>query len=178
MANNAQMKTYANFNNATFQGRIFNADLVETKDGSSFLAVTVITNPSDDSEGITVTFNNNNGLRSLHASGWLPNGRQVTVTGHIASVSETYEKNGELIMRQRPQIHLVEASIPTGGLGPMPADKQGVARAAKGTVVRKQSVPSGAPSVDQTPAYGQGEAAINAAEELGLNLEELAAAPY
>ena len=178
MANNIQMKSYANFNTATFQGRIFNAELVETKDGSNFLAVTVITNPSDGSEGITVTFNNSNGLRGLHASGWLPNGRQVTVTGHIASVSETYEKNGELIMRQRPQIHLVEASIPTGGLGPMPADKQGNSRPTKGTVVRKQAVPSGAPVVDETPAYGEGEAAINAAAELGLNLEELAKAPY
>ena len=176
----AIIKSYANFNTATFQGRIFNAELVELKDGSSFLAVTVITNPADGSDGITITFNNNNGLRSLHANGWLPKGRQVTVTGHIASVSETYEKDGEILMRQRPQIHLVEASIPTGGLGPMPADKQGAKRPVKGAVVRRQTVPSGAsdPVIDEAPGYGQGQGAIDAAAELGLDMDELAKAPY
>ena len=57
-----EYKTYANFNTATFQGRILASEVVPTKKGDEFLSVTVITAPVDDSDGITITFNNSNGL--------------------------------------------------------------------------------------------------------------------
>jgi len=118
-----QLRSFAQFNSLTIQGRINHAEIVDSKNGS-FLAVTVISNCLNDDEGMTITFNSSNGLMGLFEKGYLPTGRVVTVTGHIAYVRETYQnKEGEIQMLKRPTIHLVDASIPTGGLGPMPADK-------------------------------------------------------
>ena len=140
-------KVYANFNSATFQGRILASEVVATKKGDEFLSVTVITAPVDDSEGITITFNNSNGLLALAKKGGLSAGRQVTVTGHIASVHETYtdNKSGEVVMLKRPKIHLVDAAIPTGGLGATPSKKD----ATGGTVVVKR--PAARPTQDKAP---------------------------
>ena len=54
-------KVYSNFNSATFQGRIFDATVTKGQYGE-FVAITVITNLADDTDGVTVTFNNSNGL--------------------------------------------------------------------------------------------------------------------
>ena len=144
-------KAYANFNQFTVDGRIFNAEIVQNN-GNEWLSVTVITNPVDDSDGYTVTFNSSNGLMSLYRSGWLMNGRQVTVTGHISKISEIYEKDGELHVRKRPNIHLVDAQIPTGGLGACPADKsQTVSRVGR-TIVRPSDAAKATPVEDQAPA--------------------------
>ena len=137
------MTSYANFNTVTFSGRVFNAEIVN----GEFLAVTVISNLADGDEGVTITFNNSNGMMGLFQKGFLPVGRQVTVVGRIKSVSETYldKKSGQTKLRKRPNIHLEGVSIPQGGLGPMPADK--TATRAVGAVV--------AP-VDATPkAWGE-----------------------
>ncbi len=144
-------KTYANFNQFTVDGRIFNAEIVQNN-GNEWLSVTVITNPVDDSDGYTVTFNSSNGLMNLYRSGWLMNGRQVTVTGHISKISEIYEKDGELIVRKRPNIHLVDAQIPTGGLGPCPADKTETKPAAGRKVVRPSDAAKATPVADPAPA--------------------------
>ena len=98
-------KTYANFNSSTFQGRIFDATVAEGKYGE-FVAITVITNLSDDSDGVTVTFNNSNGLLSLAKKGHLTKGRMVHITGHISGVTEVYEKDGEVQMLKRPRLTL------------------------------------------------------------------------
>ena len=150
-----QLRSYAQFNSFTVQGRINHAEIVDSKNGK-FLAVTVITNCLNDDEGMTVTFNNSNGLMALFEKGYLPTGRMVTVTGHIAYVRETYtNKDGEVQMLKRPNIHLVDATIPTGGLGAMPADK------AEGTVRRVGVVKpaqakefnAATPTVDGTPVF-------------------------
>ena len=99
------IKTYANFNSSTFQGRIFDATVAEGKYGE-FVAITVITNLSDDSDGVTVTFNNSNGLLSLAKKGHLTKGRMVHITGHISGVTEVYEKDGEVQMLKRPRLTL------------------------------------------------------------------------
>ena len=99
------MKSYSNFNTATFQGRIFDATIAEGKYGE-FVSITVITNLADDSDGVTVTFNNSNGLLTLAKKGYLTNGRMVHVTGHISGVTEVYEKDGEVQMLKRPRITL------------------------------------------------------------------------
>ena len=149
-------RSFAQFNSFTVQGRIYNAELVENKNGT-FLAVTVITNCLNDDEGMTVTFNNSNGLMALFEKGFLPNGRMVTVTGHIAYVRETYidKQTGEVTMLKRPSIHLVDAQIPTGGLGAMPADKPentvrkvGVVRPSQATAKTKETA-----EVDTTPVF-------------------------
>jgi len=112
---------------------VYNAEIVETATGK-FLAVTLITNLKDGDDGITVTFNNSNGLMSLFEKGYLPNGRMMTVTGHVDSLSETYtDKAGELKLRMRPQMHLVQA---VAHVGPMPKDNAPQAARKGRTVVR------------------------------------------
>ena len=140
---------YANFNSAVFTGRILESKIVKTKAGNDMLAVTLISTPvKNDERGINVTFVNQGGLVALFTAGQLPAGREITVTGHIEAVSETYEdKQGDLVIRKRPQIDLgYSAQILDGGLGRMPAtDEQKAARAAGTKVVRK------AVATDATP---------------------------
>jgi len=134
---NTQVKSYANFNTVSFQGRIFNAELVNGQYGE-FLAITVITNLADDDDGITVTFNNSNGLMTLFQNGYLPTGRQVTVTGRIEAISETYtNKDGEVQLRKRPEIKL-DSKTAQAHLGAMPATDKPM-RAVAGTVVKTAS---------------------------------------
>ena len=112
-------KIYAQFNALTITGRVSHAEIA-SNNGSEFLAVTLLTNLVDDAEPVSVTFNTTNGLMSLFKSGWLANGRLVTVTGHIASVSELYlnKETGKRAVRKRPLIHLTKAQVLDGGLGP------------------------------------------------------------
>lgn len=150
-----QLRSYAQFNSFTVQGRINHAEIVDSKNGK-FLAVTVITNALNDDEGMTVTFNNSNGLLALFEKGFLPTGRQVTVSGHIAYVRETYtNSDGEVQLLKRPNIHLIDASIPTGGLGALPADKSEKTVRRVGTVVRpaQATAKAAAAELDTTPVF-------------------------
>tara|TARA_B100000073_G_scaffold335350_1_gene328867 strand:- start:375 stop:848 length:474 start_codon:yes stop_codon:yes gene_type:complete len=116
-------KTYAQFNSFTVNGRILASEIV-SRPNAEFLSVTLITAPADDSEGMTVTFTNSNGLMKLAKAGGLPVGRMITMTGHIASVHETYtNKDGEIVMLKRPRIHMIDVAIPTGGLGATPRNE-------------------------------------------------------
>lgn len=144
------IKTYAHFNTSTFQGRIFDATITEGKYGE-FVSVTVITNLSDDSDGVTVTFNNSNGLLTLAKKGYLTKGRMVHVTGHISGVSEVYEKDGQVQLRKRPQLTL-DSTTAQLTLGAMP--KQDAVAPAKGTVVVKRKVEA---TQDVTPEVAQEE---------------------
>jgi adenine-specific DNA methylase len=113
-------KTFAQFNTMTITGRISHQEIVDNK-GSEFLAITLLSNLVDDAEAVTITFNTNNpGLMGLSRKDWLNNGRLVTVTGHVASMTELYlnQKTGKRAVRQRPLIHLVNAQVFDGGLGP------------------------------------------------------------
>ena len=133
---------YANFNNFVVTGRISDSKIVPTKAGNDMLAVTIITTPvKNDERGVSVTFVNTSNLLALFTAGQLPKGRMITVTGHIQSVSETYEKDGEVNLRKRPLIELgYSAQIPDGGLGMLPKD-QAQPKAAAGTkVIRKAPV--------------------------------------
>ena len=150
-----QLRSFANFNTLTIQGRINHAEIVDSKNGS-FLAVTVISNCLNDDEGMTITFNSSNGLVGLFEKGYLPTGRMVTVTGHIAYVRETYtNSDGEVQLLMRPNIHLIDASILTGGLGAMPADKSEKTVRRVGTVVRpaQASAKAAAAELDEAPAF-------------------------
>ena len=144
-------KTYAQFNSFTVQGRILNSEIVSAG-GKEFLSCTLITAPMDDSEGMTVTFTNSNGLMKLAEAGGLPKGRMVTLCGHIKSVHETYtdKKSGETLMLKRPRVHMIDVSIPTGGLGAT-ARKEDDARPTGGTVVSKRV------SADATPVITKQE---------------------
>ena len=116
---NMSDKTYAQFNSLTLTGRLSHAEVVK-KDGQEWLAVTLLSNLVDDGDAISVTFNTTNGLMYLFKKGWLNTGRLVTVTGHIANVTELYlnKETGKRAVRKRPLIHLVKAQVFDGGLGP------------------------------------------------------------
>ena len=112
-------RTYASFNTLTITGRVSHAELVKTN-GSEFLAVTLLTELKDEAPAIAVTFNTSNGTMALYKSGHLPNGRLVTVTGHLDSFTELYfdKKAGKTKRLQRPKLHLVYAQVLPGGYGP------------------------------------------------------------
>jgi len=144
------MKSYAQFNTATFEGRVFDATVVDGQYGE-FLAVTVITNLVDGDDGITVTFNNSNGLLKLHKDGYFNKGRRVHVTGAITDISQVYEKDGELQLRKRPQLALDSKTVSVK-LGAAPATEA----SASGTKVIRKVVKT-AP-VDPTPTVETSEA--------------------
>ena len=152
METQTQYRDFANFNSFTVAGRILNSELANGKNGE-FLAVTVITHGLNDDEGMTVTFNDSQGLLNLFKDGWLPAGRMVTLTGHIAYVSETYTdaKTSEVKLLKRPRIHLVDAAIPTGGLGPMP--KASAPQRRVGATVVRPSDATKQPETDKTPVF-------------------------
>ena len=160
MTNSQTLRNYAQFNSFTVDCRISNSEIVEKKSGERFLAVTAITNCLNDDDGMTITFNDSNGLMALFEKGWLPKGRQLTLVGHVAYIRETYTdaKSGEVRMLKRPNLHLVDAGIPTGGLGPMPkADRPATRRQGSTVVVRPSDANAQsteepkAPFVDKTP---------------------------
>ena len=127
-----------------------NIDLVNGEYGE-FLAITVLTNVLDDNTISVVYKDSTKYTRSLWENDKLPVGRQVTIVGHISGVSETYldKKSGQTLMRKRPQINLVDVTIPKGGLGLMPKDKAPSVPPRQGMVVTT-SAPKKAP-VDKTP---------------------------
>ena len=123
----SEYKQYAQFNSLTITGRLSHAEIVE-KGGDKWLAVTLLSNLVDEAEAVQVTFNTTNGLMSLFQKGYLNKGRQVTVTGHIASVSELYlnKETGKRAVRKRPLIHLTKAQVFDGGLGAGPKKSEEV----------------------------------------------------
>lgn len=112
-------KTYAQFNTLTITGRVSHTELVESKKGE-FLAVTLLSDLKDDGDAVAVTFNTSNRLMSLSKKGFLNNGRMVTVTGHLDSFTELYfdAKLGKTRRLKRAKLHLVQAQVLAGGLGP------------------------------------------------------------
>ena len=154
----SEFTNYVQFNQVTVAGRIAKAEVVTSKkDNDQFLAVTVLTTLTTNGQTTAFTFTDSNGLLGLFNAGYLPVGRQVTITGHISGVKETYvDRDGNVNLLSTPQIKLSGASIPDGGLGAMPKDKTTVI--AKTTVVR----PSAEAPVDEAPqlatatAYGAG----------------------
>ena len=145
-----QTKTYANFNTCTFQGRVFDAT-VATGQYGEFVAITVITNLSDDTDGVTVTFNNSNGLLALAKKGHLTNGRMVHVTGHISGVTEVYEKDGVTQLLKRPRL-MLDSNTAQLVLGAIP-NADAPKRSAQGTVVVKRVSEDATPTVtDEEPA--------------------------
>ena len=138
-------KVYPQFNALTVTGRIAHAEVPK---GQDFVAVTLITTLEKGGDSCTVTFNDNGRIKDNLE--YLPVGRTITVTGHINSVSETYMKDGKPTLRSRPQMHLVQTQILTGGYGPMPRDKAPNSFPA-GTVV--QAPAERAVELDAAPSF-------------------------
>ena len=112
-------KTYASFNTLSITGRMSHAEVVKGNNGD-YLAVTLISELTDGSEGISVQFTTSNGLMSLFNSGYLNKGRMITVTGHLNKFEETYfnKQTGKRAILQRPRLSLGQAQVLHGGMGP------------------------------------------------------------
>jgi len=112
-------KVYAMFNTLTITGRLSFAEVVKGNNGD-YLAVTLISELTDGSEGISVSFTTSNGLMSLFNKGYLNKGRMITVTGHLNKFEETYfnKQTGKRAILQRPRLSLGQAQVLHGGMGP------------------------------------------------------------
>ena len=132
-------RTFAMFNTMTVTGRVSNLEEV-THNGDSWLAVTLLTELQNDAGAIAITFNTTNGMYSLYKKGYMPNGRMVTVTGHVSSFKSAYlDKNGQPKLLKRPVIHLKQATLFDGCYGPGPKRDE-------------VDVPTGKVTVDPTPS--------------------------
>ncbi len=131
-------KTYAMFNTLTITGRLSFAEVVKGTNGD-YLAVTLISELTDGSEGIAVSFTTNNGLMSLFNKGYLQSGRMITVTGHLNKFEETYfnKQTGKRAILQRPRLTLGQAQVLHGGLG---------------AGAKREELPE----IDKTPAFAGG----------------------
>ena len=140
-------KTYAQFNSITITGRVSHAELVKGQYGE-FLAVTLLSELVNDGTAVAVQFNTTNGLMSLFKSGWLTNGRSVTVTGHLKSFAETYfnKQTGKRAILQRPRLTLDKAVVFDGGLGPAKRETEELEQPSS---PEEKSAP-----VDQAPSWG------------------------
>lgn len=149
-------KNYSQFNSLTVTGRIYHAEVVTKADGTQFMGVSVISTATTDGASIIYKFTNSNGLMSLHNKGYFCKGREVTITGHIANVSEVYtdQKTGEVKLRQNPEISLIGVMVPEGGMGRMPMADNPSSRPVAGTVIKM----SAKPELDETPELSKEEA--------------------
>ena len=131
---------------------MFDATVAKGQYGE-FLAVTIITNLVDGDDGITVTFNDGNGLLKLHQQGYFDKGRRVHVTGSLAGISEVYEKDGELHVRKRPQLTLDSKTVQVK-LGAAPAtDKPAAGNKVIRKVVKQQPTVDATPEVAEAPIF-------------------------
>ncbi len=112
-------KSYSMFNTLTITGRLSFAEVLEGNNGD-YLSVTLISELTDGSEGISVSFTTSNGLMSLFNKGYLNKGRMITVTGHLNKFEETYfnKQTGKRAILQRPRLSLGQAQVLHGGMGP------------------------------------------------------------
>ena len=149
-----QLTNYPQFNNFNVTGRISNSEVISSKNGD-FLSVTIITTCMKNDEGMSITFNDSNALMGLFNKGYLPKGRQVTISGHVAYVTSTYtdSRTNEVRLLKRPRMHLVDVSIPTGGLGPLPREEGASSRTVSTAVVRPSDATNQAPAVDEVPVF-------------------------
>ena len=143
----ADYTNYASFNTFTVQGRILHSE-VKTGQYGDFLSVSAISTLVRDGAEVTITFTDNAGLLALAQKGHLDKGRQVTLTGRLGGVSETYiNKQGEVQMRQRPEITMTQVSILDGGLGAKPRSTMTPNQVVRGAKAEAQ------PEVDAAPSW-------------------------
>ena len=140
------MTNYADFNSIVVNGRIADSKIATGANGD-FLAVTLLSNATTDGQTVAYSFTNNNGLMSLYEAGHLGKGRELTITGHLASVEQVYTaRDGSVRVLQQPRVKLSNVVLMDGGLGRKPA-----AEAASSETMAGKVVTIGSPTVDKAP---------------------------
>ena len=119
--------SFAQFNTLTITGRVNHAEIVTGQYGE-FLALTLLSELVSDAEPIAIKIKSNNGLMKAFHNGNLPNGRRLTVTGHLSGMSELFlnKTTGKRAVRKRPEISMSNVVIMDGGWGPKPQADKGV----------------------------------------------------
>jgi hypothetical protein len=141
-----QMTNYAQFNTLTVTGRIADAKIATGANGD-FLACTVLSTATNDGMTIAYNFTNSAGLLALFQGGHFCKGREVTITGHIASIESVYKaKDGSWRVLQQPRVKLNDVALMTGGLGRKPAAEAKPADNFAGQVVTMVE-----PAIDKAP---------------------------
>ena len=128
-------------------GRISHVKLVpaeESKSGKEYLDITVKSNTDHTGRLLVVRcFIDNERVIQEFRGDWLPQGRVLTVSGHINDISVLFtDENDVQQPRKNPIIILKDASIPIGGMGMFPKgflDNKEDAEPAKPTKVAKAS---------------------------------------
>ena len=144
--NNGEYINYGQFNALTATGRITFVAIKTGRNGD-FLSMSVISTLSKNGQEVDLDITDSGVLMDMFQRGLLVTGREVTVTGHIFTISEVYTADGQTKVRKRPQIKLTEAVIMSGGLGMLPKAKAANAvRRVSTTITPNQVAP-----VDQAP---------------------------
>ena len=150
----SQYTNYAAFNTFTVQGRVTHVEIKTGKYGD-FVTVNLVSTLKKDADSIEVIFNDSAMLLQAAEKGYLTKGRNVTLTGRLAGVSETFQdSDGQYQFRKRPQVKMEQVSIMTGGYGAKPAEE---AQNGRRTLVRPADANRQAaknqeqPMVDDTP---------------------------
>ena len=107
---------YSDFNSASFEGRVTYVEAVD-KNGQEWVKVSVAAVLKDGTDGITITFNDSNGILALFKKGYLPTGRRVHVSGSITEIRSHYVSNeGLVVPLKKPTLHMVGVTLKLGAL--------------------------------------------------------------
>ena len=148
MAQQNTQVIYAQQNSLSVEGRISFVELVpaeESKSGKEYLDITIKSNTDHTGRFIVVrSFIDSERVIQDFKGGWLPQGRVLTVSGHINDISVFFtDENDVQQTRKNPIIILKGASIPIGGMGMFPKgfldNKKEAEPVAKPTKVAKAS---------------------------------------
>ena len=143
---------YANFNALTVTGRVADLKILSGQYGES-LVVTMITTLETDKDSANIVFTNKNGLMTMFKNGNLEVGRTMTVTGHIDKIEQVYtDKKGAVRLLKRARVHLKQAQVLDGGLGPAPKKEETPSTAGQ-LVELNQPAIDAAPSITPEEEY-------------------------
>ena len=108
--------SYADFNSGSFEGRVTFVEEV-TNNGQEWVKVSVATVLKDGTDGITITFNDSNGILALYKKGYLPVGRRVHISGAMNDIRSHYvDRDGLVIPLKKPTMHMVGVAVKLGAL--------------------------------------------------------------
>ena len=106
-----EQMNWGNFNNFTVEGFISHAE-IQTRDGETWVLVTVMTNLKDGAEGTAIQFTNGYQILTLAQRGYLTKGRRVILTGSVGSFETHYTtKDGECVALKRPRLNMVGVQL-------------------------------------------------------------------
>lgn len=102
---NLTQMNYADFQTISLVGRIADLKVIQTKEQTDCLVVTLYHRISSDAT-VTVKFLNSNGLLTAHSNGNLVVGQELTVMGKIQGIRSFYMKDDVLTPLRQPEFQI------------------------------------------------------------------------